>query len=183
MKSLKIKCPNYLFLLILFLNCRGNETNNKWDCKDDSCKYNLVAWLKESFHNHYDRNDGVRANRAPFGLYTDFAWFKIDDIGVGSRHRDAYKEFLDYLQDLDDVWIVSLSTVLEYMKDPMWIEDMEDWMKPFNPPIIPPTSDCPDPRVCTYDNPPFDGANHVDVTICTRPCPRSYPWLQNVDGN
>ncbi|CAL4068397.1 unnamed protein product, partial [Meganyctiphanes norvegica] len=157
----------------------GNETSpDYWTCKDDECKDNLVRWLKDSFHNHYD------TNRAPFGLYAHYSWFLLDTISEeGSRNRDAYKEFLDYITtSVDDVWIVSLSTVLEYMKDPQYKEDMEDWMEPYNPPIIPPTSDCPDPTSCFFEDSPFDG-NGVYMTICTRPCPQYYPWINNIDGN
>lgn len=156
----------------------GNETDTEWDCPQKKCKDNMVTWLKNSFHNHYDNN------RAPFGLYTHYAWLQNDDIS-NTKRKEAYTEFLDYIQTIDDVWIVSLETVIEWMKDPQYHEDMvnDDW-EPAHCDIVLPITNCPDPITCVYENPPIDAAlDKVVMKICTRPCPENYPWIDNIDGN
>merc|ERR1712179_511863 len=154
---------------------QGNETDTEWDCIDDECKDNMVQWLKDSFAEHYDKN------KAPFGLYTHYAWLQNDDIQK-TRRKEAYMEFLEYLQGIEDVWIVSLSTLVEWMKDPQYQEDMiiGGW-EPASCNNDLPDTNCQDPIVCSYENPPF-GGSRVEMTICTRPCPDTYPWLDNVDG-
>merc|ERR1712180_75412 len=149
-------------------------TEGSWDCSEDYCKDNIVQWLKDSFNNHYNNN------RAPFGLYSYYAWFRIDET-IESRHKEAYLEFLDWLVEKDDVYFTTLSTVIEYMKDPQYAEDMEFW----DPVKCTPPQDtnCPDPITCTYEHDlPFD-AERVRMSICTRPCPAVYPWLGDVNGD
>lgn len=49
-----------------------------------------------NFKQHYE------GNRAPFGFYVHAAWFARDPV-----HFEAYLAFIDYLQKLDDVYLVS----------------------------------------------------------------------------
>lgn len=52
-------------------------------------------------------NRSYRTNRAPFGFYVHSAWFDI-----APHHFPAYIKFIDYLQTLKDVYIVSCDTGL-----------------------------------------------------------------------
>lgn len=50
---------------------------------------------------NFKRN--YKSNKAPFGFYVHAAWFNVEAI-----HFQAYVKFIDYLQTLPDVFLVSL---------------------------------------------------------------------------
>lgn len=55
----------------------------------------------------YNFNVSYHGNRAPFGFYVHAAWFLVSEA-----HFGAYLKFVDYLQELDDVFLVSFSNIL-----------------------------------------------------------------------
>ena len=58
----------------------------------------LSQWFIDNFNIQYN------GNRAPFGFYVHAAYFNVNPLRL-----DAYKKFVDYLQGLDDVFLVRKS--------------------------------------------------------------------------
>jgi hypothetical protein len=84
--------------------------------------------------------------------------------------------FLDYLNTLDDVYIVSISKALEWIRDPTPLSDIVNFV-PWQPEAIR-ENHCSLPRNCRFE---FQGSERYMVT-CTFSCPPQYPWLHNPYG-
>ncbi|XP_069989823.1 chitin deacetylase 7 [Penaeus vannamei] len=153
--------------------CQGNET----DCADQNCEDNVFKFLKRNFEYNYN------SNRAPFGVFTHHSWFLLDEINESTAHTNGYLRFLQYVNSLPDVYLVSMDRVLEWMKDPLPVMDLGSHPA-FTCPTFDPESDCPDPITCEYqEGLPDPGLKEVLMTMCSRPCPKNFPWLGNIDGN
>ncbi|XP_064083777.1 chitin deacetylase 7-like [Macrobrachium nipponense] len=146
---------------------------NETDCPEQKCEDRVFQFLKENFEYNY------HGNRAPFGLHTLPAWFESDKNVKSTAHWKGYKRFLQYVQDLDDVWIVSQNKVVEYMKNPVPVGDIAQ-LEAFQCPTIDPDTNCPAPMGCEYDS--YPGSGKITIRICSRPCPTTYPWLGNPTG-
>lgn len=130
---------------------------------------NETVWyeiLVRNFHYHYD------TNRAPFGMHMHPSYF----LRKPGDHMNAAKKFLKYAEDLGDVWILTASQVIAWMKDPQDV----DQAKSFAPWQCP---DRPEPRCtsatvnsCHYTEP---GDFYMDT--CTE-CPPHFPSPTNPDG-
>lgn len=57
----------------------------------------LFKWMVDNFNTQYN------GNRAPFGFYIHAAWFQLSDA-----HYEAYKKFVQYINEKKDVYIVSI---------------------------------------------------------------------------
>ena len=79
--------------------------------------------LRKNFDRAYNGT-----TRAPFGLYMHAAWF------FGNEWRyTGYKQFIEYLVSLNDVWIVPISAGFEYFKNPMTNDELiNNEFQPFN---------------------------------------------------
>ena len=116
--------------------------------------YNL---LNSNFEKHY------LGNRAPFGLYLHAAWL------LDTNHLNGYKKysilkicpcvknkqnlplisrFLDGLTVKDDVFIVSVSQLLEWVKSPTPLSSIENFV-PWQCDTVP-SIPCAERR-CAYD--------------------------------
>ena len=96
-----------------------------------------------------------------------------------------------FLQDkvaMGDVWVVTISQVLEWIQSPTTLKNIENF-KPWqcNSPQ-PPVCSSQDVNVCHYTSdkslvsPLSPEVEHYFFT-CTHPCPPHYPWVGNPDGN
>ncbi|XP_055883796.1 chitin deacetylase 7-like isoform X1 [Biomphalaria glabrata] len=65
-----------------------------------------LEYLKSNFRRFY------HSNRAPFGIFIHARWFHTE------HNLDGLDRFIDYLLTIDDVYIVTPSQVLEWMKNP-----------------------------------------------------------------
>ena len=132
---------------------------------------NATVWyemLVRNFHYHYD------TNRAPFGMYMHPRFFLTPPFG---DHMKAAKKFLKYAEDLGDVWILTASQVIAWMKDPQDV----DHAKSFAPWQCPerPKPRCSSSTVndCHYTEP-----KDFYMDTCTK-CPPHFPSPTNPDGN
>nr|CAH0110016.1 unnamed protein product [Daphnia galeata] len=127
--------------------------------------YNL---LNSNFEKHY------LGNRAPFGLYLHAAWL------LDTNHLNGYKRFLDGLTVKDDVYIVSVSQLLEWVKSPTPLSSIENFV-PWQCDTVP-SIPCAERR-CAYDaaHTPF-GSERI-MSICNKACPFFYPWYDNIYGS
>jgi hypothetical protein len=121
--------------------------------------------MKKNFHQTY------KTNRAPIGFYTHAALFNANPVMF-----EAYKEFLDYLSTLKDVYMVGASDVINWMKNPVPVSQMktEAWSK------------CrkAQPNNCKRHGCSVKKNKSEDrwFTACMDACPSTYPWLGNKFG-
>lgn len=138
--------------------------------------------MKRNFLRHYN------GNRAPFGVYLHASWFYGNNF-------EAYVKFLDYLQGMEDVYLVcirnylikgginwielkfqvSMGRALEWIKNPMSLANLRNaW------PECQPTHaiNC-NPLTCRLDK----GQEERWMTFCGGSCPLVYPWLNNPMGS
>lgn len=115
-----------------------------------------------NFERHYN------SNRAPFGFYVHAAWFISHENAF-----EAYLKFIDYLQTLDDVFISSATQVLDWVRQPVPLEELKNNRKCTAPK---PTS-CK-PLTCLLAK----GNEQRYMTSCADACPRVYPWCFNPLG-
>jgi len=127
--------------------------------------------LKTNFNDHY------LGNKAPFGVFTHAAWI------VDPGRKAGYIQFLDYLGTLNDVFIVSISKSLDWIKNPVPIARINE-IASWNPtPVI--ANGCPRPVNCRFNGTqtPHAGGAERYMLNC-QPCAtiRNYPWLNNPLG-
>lgn len=136
-------------------------------CTAPVTEANWLEFFDENFRVHYDDN------RSPFGIYSHSAWF----YGVQAKERyDAMSKFLDKLAAMEDVYIVTHSQMLEWVRHPTALDkirEFEPWKCPSRPP----------PR-CSTDEPNCHKVYDSEETLktCTSPCPPNYPGYDNPEG-
>ncbi|XP_042887457.1 chitin deacetylase 7-like isoform X3 [Penaeus japonicus] len=148
---------------------------------DDELLNNADAieyFLKRNFDLNY------RGNRAPFGLYAHHAWFYENVIGETTARKDGYLKFLQYLATKPDVYVVSMNRVLEWMKNPVPVSQLNS-QEAFQCPSFDPASTCPDKNNYEFDktNNLPENLDSVRMGSCHRPKPAYFPWLHNPYGN
>ena len=125
----------------------------------------LESLLRENFIAHYD------GNRAPFGVFIHPSWLLDDPSRIS-----ILESFFDWAATHENVWFVTTSAVIEWMKDPIPAAD-------FNPACRPRTPEGAE-RCDGADN---DGDGTIDeglVNTCAypegnfrtcSPCPAAWP--------
>ncbi|XP_063697350.1 chitin deacetylase 8-like [Culicoides brevitarsis] len=130
----------------------------------------LFEFFKDNFNRLY-----LSGAKAPFGFCIHAAWFKAEEPPQAGQHRlAAYIKFVRYLQTLDDVFIVSSSEVIDWIKYPIPVSLMKKQTKNCRPITVP----CK-PKQCNV----CKGREARWFVSCQQQCPKSYPWLDNFDGN
>lgn len=122
----------------------------------------LLEWMKGNFHRIYD------SNRAPFGVHLHAAWFQR-----GENTFAAFKKFLEYLLEHDDVYLVGTNRVIEYTKNPVPLGEFDACVEKRKP-------SC-NQRMCVLDKETASGPDERYMTVCSK-CPEVYPWLGNPFG-
>ncbi|XP_068624120.1 chitin deacetylase 8-like [Battus philenor] len=124
------------------------------------------AWFKfivTNFERHY------LGNRAPFGFYVH-EWFISAYPGV----KKALVKFLDMVNNLNDAFMVSASEVIDWVQDPVPVNEyVKKSCKRFIPTVCRPSS-------CGPLSAPHNEMSYW-MQICNT-CPRVYPWLGNPLG-
>lgn len=133
----------------------------------------VLNLLKTNFLDHYE------GNRAPFGVFTHAAFFLGE--GTSAGRQTGFSQFLDYLDTLPDVYIVSISKALDWMRNPVplaQIANITSW-RPTNPIA----NACPNPINCRFigNQTPHAGGAERYMMSC-QPCTPMYPWLNNPLG-
>jgi hypothetical protein len=129
----------------------------------------MFALLHRNFQDQY------MGNRAPFGVFGTSGFLLGPDPEYDER-KEGYKMFLDYLRELKDVYIVSISKGLEWVKDPVPLDQIDSFL-PWQSEGVK-QDFCPLPRSCRYD---WAGSERYMMS-CTLNCPPTYPWLFNPLG-
>ncbi|XP_077287644.1 chitin deacetylase 8-like [Arctopsyche grandis] len=124
----------------------------------------LLNWMISEFNKKYT------GNRAPFGFYTHPGWFLADE----TRYH-ATKRFLDYLGTLKDVFIVSGSQVIDWVKHPKTVSEMMTQPITCHKTYVP---NCT-PLTCLLLT---NAGLESYFTHCDTKCPNSYPDIGNPLG-
>lgn len=187
----------YLYALLNFFSPRSlnnSMANYSFWCRPNN-QASTYKYLLDNFNRHYN------SNKAPFGIYLNAnAWFNQPSTAF---RMNGYTQFLDYLTNFDDVYVVSIGKVwlllslifacyyvetyrdrvgilqgVEWMKNPMTTAQAGGQNGPFDCPTIAPTA-C-SARRCYYEETVLgEPRNMVSCTTC----PPSYPWTGNPTGN
>lgn len=126
-------------------------------------------FFMNNFNKHYQEN------RAPFGVYSHSAWYYF-----GAQRASALNKFLDEIASKDDVYLITHSQLIEWMRTPTPLSKLKDfapWKCPQRPA----------PR-CSYKSPTCSKMYIVDGTqqyfhSCTAPCPNCWPQYGDPYGN
>ena len=135
-------------------------------CTDPKTEQDWIDFFRDNFNAHY------YGNRSPFGIYSHSAWFF-----QGPERSSAYSAFLNELATMSDVYIVTHSQMLEWVRNPTplnKIADFAPWQCP----------ERPAPR-CDYKSATCNKIypDQSQLNSCTAPCPPNYPQYGNPDGN
>ncbi|XP_077546074.1 chitin deacetylase 7-like isoform X2 [Haemaphysalis longicornis] len=131
------------------------------DTADDTFEY-----LKSNFEYFYT------TNRAPFPVFLHEAYLRHPERKVG------YLQFVDWLLEKDDVYLVTASEVLRFMEDPKPLSAYAK--RSCAGRNVRGPSTCPRPTTCSYKNTPPGGERYMRT--CSQ-CPKNYPWVNNPLGN
>jgi len=155
-------------------------------CNDRGTRDSARDMLLDNFMRHYT------SNRAPFPLFMH-AWFD-----KGNYRFEAFMEFLETIQLLPDVYIVTISDVIEWMKNPVPCETpssvnmthpacslkaMKGWSC-HNAEVRArrPSCEADEVRHCVVKKMAKGKAQDRSLKTCKN-CPDVYPWIGNPDGN
>ncbi|PFX27397.1 uncharacterized protein LOC111327624 [Stylophora pistillata] len=151
--------------MIDYNDSRGNPCNMIDGCYPPANAQEAYDLLLTNFERHYT------TNRAPFPMFMHAKWFAEYPYTMS-----AMKQFLQDILARGDVWMIGIKQVIEWIKSPTSLDDIENFAPwKCDPPSPPPA--CATTNVCGFPNDP-----HYLYT-CTRPCPAHYPWVGNPDGN
>ena len=89
--------------------------------------------------------------------------------------------FLQYLSNFPDVYIVSVADVFDWVRNPILVDDMDNFDNVQCDSGYPPST-CEEKVNCYYSqNLPID-SQEIYMNICSDGCPPSYPWVGNIEG-
>ncbi|GIY22966.1 nodB homology domain-containing protein [Caerostris extrusa] len=111
------------------------------------------AYMMDNFERHYT------SNKAPFPVFLHEA-------------LEGFANFLDAMRQKEDVFIVSMREVLEYMKHPVKLEEYKS-QKCFA--STRPQAGACKPVTCNFRK------RNIFMKSCV-PCPKRFPWLGNPEG-
>jgi len=141
----------------------------------DSCPpYFTSDETYEMFMDNFRRHH--ESNRAPLGLYFHTLWFKK------KANRKAFRQFLDEMVKRPDVYIVSNWEVIQWMKDPTPLSQMEtfpEWQTCETEVIDRENVACNIPRVCKLFSRELRRERYM---YTCKECPQAYPWIKNEFG-
>lgn len=144
-------------------------------CSMPKTSYGIRRVIRENFNRHYN------SNRAPFMLSLSSTWF----TGLYAQERvEAMEGFLDELSLMDDVWLLTVSEMISWIRDPGKLEMMmrnvtSPWACDRTRP-----QPCADEEInlCDYGTSHLKGDKFKFVRTCSK-CPRKYPWVGNPSGS
>ena len=161
-------CPAQSYPGLWLVPVNPLKQSNGFNCDTlDACnvpqsKQEWVDLLWANFNAHYE------TNRSPFNLYS-----QADQPG---NRADALREFLSQALALGDVYVVTHSQIIDWVRNPVPSSaavNFEPWQCPSRPP----------PR-CDYLAPTCSMTfNHQQTLKSCSSCPNNYPTLGNPQGN
>lgn len=104
--------------MVMWQDLNGGRCSMGDACSNPADKDGVYKMIMKNFERHYT------TNRAPFGLYYHAAWF------TQPHHKEGFINFLDAINAMKDVYIVTNWQALQWVRDPTPISRMNSF-QPF----------------------------------------------------
>ncbi|XP_017769704.1 PREDICTED: uncharacterized protein LOC108557619, partial [Nicrophorus vespilloides] len=150
--------PN--FWVIPINNLVGNQgidCNSLYACNVEGNSTVVLDWLQSEFQKNFG------SSRAPLKLLINSVWMSQQE------NFEALQMFLDFLQEQQDVFLVNENDLVEWMKDPVEVQDYVRLSENEE-------RECVE-KICVLKH----GIEDRYMGSCVT-CPSVYPWLQNPMG-
>ncbi|KAL0573164.1 hypothetical protein V5O48_008795 [Marasmius crinis-equi] len=144
----QLKLPGFWEIpMYAFFDKRGNAGPHLMDPWLDMANGNnqvndsdTLEYMKDTFTAHYN------GNRQPIGLYTHPIHLALDYPGVTGANQTVLmvNAFLDWVQQQQNVWIVSSAQLLAWVKNPVPVSQLDSFepLKCSTPAVDPNTKIC-----------------------------------------
>lgn len=104
--------------MVMWQDLNGGRCSMGDACSNPPEAENVTKMIMKNFDRHYT------TNRAPFGLYYHAAWF------TQPHHKAGFIQFLDTINAMKDVYIVTNWQALQWVRDPTPLSRMNSF-QPF----------------------------------------------------
>nr|XP_026497041.1 uncharacterized protein LOC113401365 isoform X3 [Vanessa tameamea] len=144
--------------MVMWQDLNGGRCSMGDACANPPDSDGVYKMILKNFDRHYT------SNRAPFGLFYHAAWF------TQPHHKEGFIKFLDFINQMSDVWIVTNWQALQWVRDPTPISRMNNF-QPFQCNYQDRPKKCNNPKVCNLWH-----KSGVRYMRTCQPCPEIYPW-------
>ncbi|KAI5639696.1 chitin binding peritrophin-A domain-containing protein [Phthorimaea operculella] len=144
--------------MVMWQDLNGGRCSMGDACANPPEADGVYKMLLKNFDRHYT------TNRAPFGLFYHAAWF------TQPHHKEGFIMFLDFINQMQDVWIVTNWQALQWVRDPTPISRLNNF-QPFQCNYQDRPKKCNNPKVCNLWH-----KSGVRYMRTCQPCPEVYPW-------
>uniref|UniRef100_A0A1A9ZJ03 NodB homology domain-containing protein n=1 Tax=Glossina pallidipes TaxID=7398 RepID=A0A1A9ZJ03_GLOPL len=144
--------------MVMWQDLNGGRCSMGDACSNPGDADGVMKMIMKNFERHYT------TNRAPFGLFYHAAWF------TQPHHKEGFIKFLDAINAMPDVWIVTNWQALQWVRDPTPISRMNSF-QPFYCDYSDRPKRCNNPKVCNLWH--KSGVRYMKTC---QPCPDIYPW-------
>lgn len=125
--------------MVMWQDLNGGRCSMGDACANPPESDGVMKMLMKNFDRHYSTNRQVVSHsflflkenkwkivfcRAPFGLFYHAAWF------TQPHHKEGFIKFLDTINAMNDVWLVTNWQALQWVRDPTPIERINQF-QPF----------------------------------------------------
>ncbi|TDG46670.1 hypothetical protein AWZ03_006850 [Drosophila navojoa] len=144
--------------MVMWQDLNGGRCSMGDACSNPSDADGVTKMIMKNFERHYT------TNRAPFGLFYHAAWF------TQPHHKEGFIKFLDAINAMPDVWIVTNWQALQWVRDPTPTSRINSF-QPFQCDYSDRPKRCNNPKVCNLWH--KSGVRYMKTC---QPCPDIYPW-------
>ncbi|XP_038208469.1 uncharacterized protein LOC119829815 isoform X5 [Zerene cesonia] len=144
--------------MVMWQDLNGGRCSMGDACANPPDAEGVYKMILKNFDRHYT------TNRAPFGLFYHAAWF------TQPHHKAGFIMFLDFINKMKDVWIVTNWQAIQWVRDPTPISRLNNF-QPFQCNYQDRPKKCNNPKVCNLWH-----KSGVRYMRTCQPCPEIYPW-------
>ncbi|KAL9928645.1 chitin deacetylase-like 5 [Glossina fuscipes fuscipes] len=144
--------------MVMWQDLNGGRCSMGDACSNPGDADGVMKMIMKNFERHYT------TNRAPFGLFYHAAWF------TQPHHKEGFIKFLDAINAMPDVWIVTNWQALQWVRDPTPLSRINSF-QPFYCDYSDRPKRCNNPKVCNLWH--KSGVRYMKTC---QPCPDIYPW-------
>nr|XP_032529041.1 uncharacterized protein LOC116779016 isoform X4 [Danaus plexippus plexippus] len=144
--------------MVMWQDLNGGRCSMGDACANPPDAEGVYKMILKNFDRHYT------SNRAPFGLFYHAAWF------TQPHHKEGFIMFLDFINKMNDVWIITNWQALQWVRDPTPISRLNNF-QPFQCNYADRPKKCNNPKVCNLWH-----KSGVRYMRTCQPCPPIYPW-------
>ncbi|XP_045491562.1 uncharacterized protein LOC123691260 isoform X6 [Colias croceus] len=144
--------------MVMWQDLNGGRCSMGDACANPPDAEGVYKMILKNFDRHY------QTNRAPFGLFYHAAWF------TQPHHKEGFIMFLDFINKMKDVWIVTNWQAIQWVRDPTPISRLNNF-QPFQCNYQDRPKKCNNPKVCNLWH-----KSGVRYMRTCQPCPEIYPW-------